>query len=58
VLIIIAVLGFALLGLHIWFIHNARGYLKEMIATKSHGKLKLELAEVSFDFFFQQDKNP
>ncbi len=47
----VAVLALAVFALHLWFIHNARGYLQDIIASKSHGKLKLDLAQVSFDFF-------
>jgi uncharacterized protein involved in outer membrane biogenesis len=49
-LIFIGVLGFAILGLHIWFVNNARGVLKEIVAEKSAGKFKLGLKKLSFDF--------
>src|SRR4051812_13695129 len=39
------------LGLHIWFVNNARGVLKRIVASQSHGKLKLELSQLRFDFF-------
>ncbi|MBD0332484.1 MAG: hypothetical protein ICV66_07495, partial [Chitinophagaceae bacterium] len=39
------------LGLHIWFIRNARSVLKQMVIDKSHNKLKLELSQLSFHFF-------
>ena len=38
------------LGLHIWFVNNARGVLKQIITTKSHGKIKLELSQLRFEF--------
>jgi hypothetical protein len=39
-----------LLGiLHLWFVHNARGVLRDLVATESGGKLKLELKQLSFD---------
>lgn len=41
---------FILLGLHIWFVNNARGVLKQIVATKSHGKIKLELSQLRFEF--------
>ncbi len=50
-LIICSVLLILVLGLHIWFVNNARGVLKEMVATKSGGKIKLELSKLSFNFF-------
>ena len=39
-----------ILGLHIWFVNNARGILKQIVTEKSHGKLKLELSQISFNF--------
>ncbi len=36
--------------LHIWFVNNARSVLKEMVETKSKGKIKLELTKLSFEF--------
>jgi len=41
----------SVVGLHIWFVNNARGVLKEMVAVKSNGKIKLELSKLSFNFF-------
>src|SRR4051794_6045786 len=41
----------AVVGLHIWFVNNARSVLKQIVAEKSHGKLKLELSQLSFNFF-------
>lgn len=50
-LVITAVLLVGSLGLHIWFVKNARGVLKQMVAEKSGGKIKLELSAVSFSLF-------
>ena len=41
------------LGLHIWFVNNARGVLKQIITTKSHGKIKLELSQLKVRISFQ-----
>jgi hypothetical protein len=41
----------ALVGGHLWFVHNARSILKQIVAEKSHGKLKIELSQFSFDLF-------
>src|SRR5689334_3992075 len=52
--ILIIVLGIfiiASVALHIWFINNAKGALKQIISKESHGKLKLELSELSFSLF-------
>src|SRR5215213_7146623 len=38
------------MGLHIWFVNNARGVLQQIVATKSHGKIKLELSQLRFEF--------
>lgn len=43
-------------GLHIWFVNNARGVIKTMVTEKSRGKLKMELSEISFDFFSNKIK--
>jgi hypothetical protein len=53
-LIITGVLALSILGLHIWFVHNAKGVLRDIVATKSGGKLTLELSNLSFDFFSNQ----
>jgi hypothetical protein len=37
-------------GLHIWFVNNARGILQQIVTTKSHGKIKLELSQLRFEF--------
>ncbi|MDB5196172.1 MAG: hypothetical protein JWP88_542, partial [Flaviaesturariibacter sp.] len=50
-LITVGILVIATLGLHLWFVGNARGVLKQMVKEKSGGKLKLDLSELSFDFF-------
>ena len=45
---IIAALG---VGLHIWFVNNARRMIRNVVFTESKGKLKLELSQVSYNFF-------
>lgn len=50
-LLVTAVFAFGILGVHIWFVNNARGVLKQIVANKSHGKLKLELSQLTFNFF-------
>ncbi|MFL5811601.1 MAG: hypothetical protein ACJ749_18905, partial [Flavisolibacter sp.] len=50
-LITTGVFALIVLGLHIWFVNNARNLIKEIVATRSHGKLKLELNHISFNFF-------
>jgi hypothetical protein len=50
-LITVGVLAFAVIGLHIWFVRNARSVLMEMVSSRSNGRLKLELSEVSFNLF-------
>jgi hypothetical protein len=50
-LVSIGILVLSVLSLHIWFVNNARGVLKQIVADKSHGKVKLELSQLSFDFF-------
>lgn len=49
-LIVTAVVALIILGLHIWFVNNARNLIKGIVAKESKGKLKLELSQVSFDF--------
>ena len=44
------VFALVFVGFHIWFVNNARNLIKEIVATKSHGKLKLELSQIRFDF--------
>ncbi len=55
-LITFGVLLVSILGLHIWFVNNARGILKQIVSTKSHGKLKMELSQISFDFLTNKIK--
>jgi hypothetical protein len=50
-LVTLAVLVISIAGLHIWFVNNARAVLKQIVSEKSHGKLKVELSKLSFDFF-------
>src|SRR5215204_1306171 len=40
----------AVLVLHIWFVNNARTILQQIVTTKSHGKIKLELSQLRFEF--------
>ncbi|MGZ5190634.1 MAG: hypothetical protein ACXWCZ_06405, partial [Flavisolibacter sp.] len=49
-LVVTAVVALIILGLHIWFVNNARNLIKGIVAKESKGKLKLELSQVSFDF--------
>lgn len=49
-LIVIGVHAVIFLGLHIWFVNNARGVLKQIVSEKSGGELKLKLSRLSFDF--------
>jgi hypothetical protein len=50
-LLIVSVAFFlTLLGLHIWFVNNARTVLKQIVVAKSHGKIKLELSQLRFEF--------
>lgn len=55
-LIVISILILIILGMHIWFVNNARSVLKEIVTTKSKGKLKLELSQISFDFLSRKIK--
>ncbi len=50
-LMLFAVCAFVIAGLHIWFVKNARNVLIEMVHKKSGGKIKLELSQLSFNFF-------
>lgn len=50
-LIVVGIHAIVILGLHIWFVNNARGVLRQIVSEKSEGKLKLKLAKLSFDFF-------
>ncbi|MEJ7912123.1 MAG: hypothetical protein WKF70_03130, partial [Chitinophagaceae bacterium] len=49
-LIIGGILVVGVTVLHIWFVNNARSVLKEMVETKSKGKIKLELSKLTFEF--------
>ena len=50
-LVVIGIHAIVILGLHIWFVNNARGVLRQIVTEKSGGKLKLKLSKLSFDFF-------
>src|SRR6476661_2116531 len=50
-LVLVLVIALAALALHIWFVNNARGIMKQIVTEKSHGKFRLELSRLSFDFF-------
>src|SRR5215213_3976506 len=50
VLITTVVFFITVLGLHIWFVNNARSVLKQIVVVKSHGKIKLELSQLRFEF--------
>ena len=49
-LIFFGVLALILFGLHIWFVNNARSLMQDIVYSKSKGKLKLELSQLSFNF--------
>ena len=53
-LIVLCIFGTGVLGLHIWFVNNARGILKNIVEEKSKGKVKLELSQLRFNFFSNQ----
>ena len=50
-LVICLLIGLSALALHIWFVNNARDVLKEIVTEKSEGKFRLELSQLTFDFF-------
>jgi hypothetical protein len=50
------VTGLVTLCIHLWFAHNARKVLKQIVYTKSNGNMKLELDELSFDLFSNKIK--
>ena len=50
-LIAMGVLVLSIIGLNIWFVHNAKGVLKNIVATKSGGKIKLELSNLYLNVF-------
>ena len=49
-LIVLGVMVVAVLGLHIWFVHNAKGVLIDIVSTRSKGKVQLELSNLRFNF--------
>ncbi|HMJ47101.1 MAG TPA: hypothetical protein VK498_07205, partial [Ferruginibacter sp.] len=49
-LLVPAIIGFIILGLHIWFVNNARSVLKQIVTNKSNGNLKMELSQLTFNF--------
>ena len=49
-LVVMVTFLFIVLGLHIWFVNNAKGVLQQIVAVKSHGKIKLELSQLRFEF--------
>lgn len=49
-LIVVTVVVLTVLGLHIWFVNNARTVLQQIVTTKSQGKIKLELSQLRFEF--------
>jgi hypothetical protein len=50
-LITFGVVALAIVGLHIWFVNNARGVLRDIVHTESGGKLKFDLSGLEFGFF-------
>ena len=48
VIVMILMLGFG--ALYLWFIHNSKDLLIELVKARSAGKLNLDLADVTFDF--------
>lgn len=55
-LVVLFILAIGIVGLHIWFVNNARTLLIQMVEQKSKGKVKLALSEVSFNFFSRKLK--
>ena len=49
-LVIVGIIGVIFLGLHIWFVNNARSVLKQIVHNKSNGNLRLELSQLTFNF--------
>ena len=49
-LLLMMVMALGVLTLHIWFVNNARGILKQIVKEKSQGKFKVELSQLTFDF--------
>ncbi len=50
------ILLIATIGLHIWFVNNARQLLIDMVHQKSKGKVRLELSEISVNLFSRKLK--
>lgn len=50
-LITLGVVVLAVIGLQVWFVHNAKGILKDIVTARSHGKVKLEMSQLTFNFF-------
>ncbi|TDH21404.1 hypothetical protein EXU57_19585 [Segetibacter sp. 3557_3] len=50
VLIAAGIIAVSVLGFQLWFVSNARGVIRNFIAEKSKGSLKLELSELKFAF--------
>lgn len=50
-LIVLGVVVLAGIGLQVWFVHNAKGILKDIVTARSNGKVKLELSHLTFNFF-------
>ncbi len=50
------VTGVVTLCIHLWFAHNARKVLKQIVYTKSNGNMTLDLKELSFDLFSNKIK--
>jgi hypothetical protein len=48
-LIVVGSLILLVVGVHLWFVHNARTVLKQYISEQSGGKIKLELAELNLN---------
>ncbi len=55
-IVIIVVASLITLGVQLWFAHNARNVLKQIVYSKSDGNLKLELSELRFDLFSNKIK--
>ncbi len=50
VLVTAVIFSVTVLGLHIWFVNNARSVLKQIVTAKSQGKINLELSQLRFEF--------
>jgi hypothetical protein len=51
ILVSLAVVAIAGILVHVWFINNARNVLKQVVYSRSNGKIQLELSELRFNFF-------